>query len=141
MKILITILLLPLFLSVQSMATVCSAKCSINEISKNSPQTTEKEGSELPSCHQQTTDSGSEEPSDKSEDCGSKICELDGVLKSELDLFNVGSIICSDSFGFPPTAEYITHELYSFPYFANAPPGISFFFNSPIYLQKSSFLI
>ena len=141
MKIFITILLLPLFVSVQSMAAVCAAKCSIGTSIKDGSQSKAEESEELPSCHKQVKSEKDDSSSEEDEDCGSKVCELDGFLKSELSQTDFGSIISNDFLFVLAEVAFTSSELCPIAYFANAPPGTGFFFKSPIYLQKSSFLI
>lgn len=141
MKIFITILLLPLFVSVQSMAAVCSAKCSIGTSVKNGSHLKAEESEDIPSCHKQAKSEKEDNSSDQGEDCGSKVCELDVFLKSELSPIDFGSIISNDFLFVLTEVELASSGLYPVARVANAPPGIGFFFKSPIYLQKSSYLI
>lgn len=140
MKLLFTIFLLPLFIGVQSMATVCAAKCNISGLGYEDSQIQEAQKSPLPSCHQAQQEK-EEDSSDQKKDCELKICEVDGVIKSEISQITPGSSLVS--FLLIEFGEFISVPLEYFNSlnYGNAPPGISFYSNIPIFIQKSSYLI
>ncbi len=135
---LLVILLLPLLVSVQSLATVCLAKCSLQDqvVEKVIEKTAEHHG-----CHQSQSNSENDESTNEGNDCGSKICQLDEMIQSDIlevtghqnteVISHQSSIYLLNSL-INPIYQKFTSE---------SPPGFRSYFGVALFIQKSSYLI
>jgi len=121
------------FASVQSLASVCKTKCSVIEISKsdNSDQSKERE-----SCHS-TKDSEKDQNSDE---CGS-ICQTDDLIQVDAENVHLQDtlpklLLASELI----EVTFLNQELL-FSISTHDPPGFGFYSSTPVFIQKSSFLI
>lgn len=137
MKRLIILILLPLFLSVQAAASLCSFQCDIQKNFFN--EKSELSSEEHQSCHQKQE---SDKPSSTdSSDCASKVCQLDEILKSkdfELDINDLS--VKAPEFSFYQITDRDNHN-YALFIFSTGPPGKSFYSRVPLFILKSSYLI
>ncbi len=128
------IFLLLNFASVQSLAAICKTKCSILE----APKAEKKEQSKQhQNCH--STKKSADNKGTESE-CGS-ICQTDDLISSDAEIFSF-SDSASKILDFSNTVEiyFLNHEL-SFAINTHDPPGYGFYSSTPVFIQKSSFLI
>lgn len=133
----LVILLLPLLVSVQSLASVCLAKCSLQDLVpvKITEKMTDHQG-----CHQSQANSEEDESSDESHECGS-ICQLNELIKSDIieasvhqnteTISHLSSIYLLSSLKNPIYQKTISES----------PPGFRPYLGVALFIQKSSFLI
>jgi len=121
------------FASVQSLASVCKTKCSVIEISKSENV---KQSKELENCHS-TTNSKKEKTA---AECGN-ICQTDHIIQVDAENNQQQDFLAK----LLPVTElfqitFIDQNLL-FTISTHDPPGHGFYLGSPIFIQKSSFLI
>ena len=121
------------FASVQSLASVCKTKCSVLEISKSEKT---EQSNEHESCHS----TKNSEKDQNSDECGS-ICQADDLIQVDAENVQLQDILPKLS----PVSKlieitFLNQELL-FTISTHDPPGHGFYSGSPIFIQKSSFLI
>jgi len=133
LKIFIYIFLVLNFASVQSLASVCKTKCSVMDISKS--EKTEK-SQEQESCHS----TANSEEDQNSNECGS-ICQTDDFIQVDAGNAQLQDILYQH-LSVPKLVKitFLNHEL-SFAINTHDPPGYGFYSSTPVFIQKSSFLI
>jgi hypothetical protein len=135
LRLLVSIVILSILVSVQALSAVCKVKCSLPEFAETTSQKGSQESHE--SCHSQTE----EENQSNSDDCGD-ICNADDLF-SDSKVWEIEKSI-QDSNYFAAklieTINFIDREL-AYNISTHDPPGISFFAGVPVYIQKSSYLI
>jgi len=121
------------FANVQSLASICKTKCSVNEISKSDKSEQSKEHE---SCH--STENSEEDQS--SDECGS-ICQADDLIQVDTENVQLEDIIPK----LLPVSKSIeiifSNQELLFSISTHDPPGYGFYSGLSIFIQKSSFLI
>ena len=135
LRLLVSIVILSMLVSVQALGAVCKAKCSLPDYAVDNSQNSSQESHE--SCHSQTE----EENQSNSDDCGD-ICNADDFFSDSKAWEVEKSLQDSNYFAAKliETINFVDREL-AYNISTHDPPGISFYRGVPIFIQKSSYLI